>query len=91
MEQIPCNNCGGKIDVPSPRLELVNQYTVSMIVWAHGEPVACANCGAVVVGLIPEIPINHMKMSYTPLPPESMPKGMKVQQQQKSRIIIPFS
>jgi hypothetical protein len=86
--QYPCP-CGAKIPIPDPRLELVNQYTVSMVVWAHGEPIACDACGAMIIGVIPELPVGHIKMAYRALPPEAIQApGVE---KKRSRIINPFN
>lgn len=86
--KVPCQ-CGSYIEVPAPRLELINQYSVSMICWAHGEPTACANCGAMVIGVIPELNPGGIKLSYMPLPSDSRPINVAVKKE-PSRIIKPY-
>lgn len=90
MQKIPCK-CGNYIDVPAARLELINQLSVSMIVWAHGEPTQCVACGNVIVGIIPNIPVEHIKLTFQEIPKGmgGLPADAKLQQQ-KSRIIDPF-
>lgn len=87
MKQVPCTNCGGMIDVPTPKLELINQYTFSAIFWAHGEPVACANCGTSIIGVIPQEGSQGIKLNYMVVPSDGKPVVTKA----PSRIINPFN
>jgi rRNA maturation protein Nop10 len=87
--EIPCKECGGNIEVSAPRLELINQFSVSMIVWAHPDAPTCAKCGATVVGAIPEMNAENFKLVYMPLPAESRPANIGVAKP-KSNIILPF-
>jgi len=85
-QEIPCK-CGAKIAVPDPRVEIINNLTVSMIVWAHSTAAQCPTCQTVYVGFLPPVPPGLIKMGYTQLdnpPPNSVVP-------EKSRIINPFS
>lgn len=86
MKQIPCPKCGAPIPVDTPKLELINQYTFSAIVWAHGQPEACPNCGTAIIGVIPQEGSQGIKLNYMEVPSDGKP----VVQKQPSRIINPF-
>jgi hypothetical protein len=88
-QKIPCQ-CGNEVEVLEPRLELINQLTVSMIIWAHPEQTACDRCGMAFIPLIAGIPMEHMKCTFKQVPVESLPPGMPVKREQQSRIINPF-
>jgi hypothetical protein len=82
---VPCK-CGTKISVPDPKIELINQLTVSMIVWAHSQAIQCPTCNTIYVGFLPPVTPGSVKMGYTPL--ESPPPNLI---QEQPRIINPFS
>jgi hypothetical protein len=88
QQTMPCNKCGTPINLEAPRLELINQLTISAIVWAHPDVVTCQQCGLVYVGIMPELQYNAIKLSYVPMP-DGPPKGVAVKKE-PTRIINPF-
>jgi hypothetical protein len=89
MAKVKCD-CGNEVELQDPRLELVNQLTVSMIVWAHPEQVVCDRCDTAFVPLIAGIPMEHMRTTYKQMPQAALPAGMPVKKEQ-SRIYNPFA
>lgn len=91
MAIVQCKGCGNNVDLPDPRAELINQLTVSMIVWSHGEPILCPTCGMGFIGQIAGIPMEHLRCVYSAVPKEQLPDNVKPQRAaQQSRIISPF-
>lgn len=72
---INCPNCKAPILADPPKLELVNSASVSMIVWAKGEPQICKFCLKRFVGVIAQFDPRGMGMTYVPMPeqPEQKP------------------
>lgn len=85
MQKIPCRNCPGvELEVADPRLELINQMSVSMIIWAHPDQVSCPQCGDMFIGHIPMIPLENIKMGFLQIGSDGIAKVVE-----KSRILIP--
>lgn len=89
MTKVKCD-CGNEVELDEPRLELVNQLTISAIVWAHPEQTACDRCGMAFVPMFNGIPIDGMKCSYRQVSASELPSGMPVKKKEQSRIISPF-
>lgn len=45
MSAMRCVDCGKEFDVDMPQHEVINQMTVSMVVFAHPQLACCPHCG----------------------------------------------